>query len=152
MYAKVVGAEQLAIVAARLKVAGAVELRRELLVGLRAGAQPLIPKVRAAALEQLPKRGGLNVRVAGEPMSVRIRTGGRSPSVRIVTKTSDTGGADRGVIRHPVFGHRDRKWSSQPYVPAKGYFSETLTREAPQVRHELILGVESVNRRVTRPL
>jgi len=150
-FVKVTGANELAIVARRLKQAGEGQLRRELLAGLRAGAKPLIPLAKQAARNQLPKRGGLAARVASEPMSVRIRTGGRNPSVRIVTTTTDTRGANRGVIRHPVFGHRDR-FVSQPFPRSAGWFDQTLSREGPAVADELRRTLQKVADQLGRRL
>lgn len=140
---------QLAILGARLKVAGAVGLRRELLKGIREAAKPLIEDARAAALEELPKAGGLNERIASDPMSVRTRLTGSNVGVRIVTTTTDTRGADRGRLRHPTFGHRDR-WVTQAIRP--GWFTDTLSREAPKVTPAIIAAMEVVAEALTVPV
>lgn len=138
---RITGGDQLAALGARLKAAGEGGLRRELLGGIRTGVKPLIQDVRVVAREVLPHHGGLNERVANDPMQVRTRLTGGSVGVRITTTTTDTRGANRGVIRHQVFGHNDR-WVSQPYARAKGYFDNTIAAGAPKIQKAL-LGVMS---------
>jgi hypothetical protein len=91
----------------------------------------MVVEARQAARDRLPKAGGLNTRVAAEPMLIRNRLTGTGVGVRIVTTTTDTRGANRGIIRHPVFGHRDQ-WVAQPYEPAKGWFDQTLEKASPE--------------------
>lgn len=134
----VTGAGQLERLGLRLKFEGAIVLRRELLFGIREGAKPLIGDVRDAALKRLSKRGGLNAYVAESDIKVVTRLTGARVGVRIVNTrknakrggTSDFG-SDRGVVRHPVFGHRDRKWAETKVEP--GWFTETLNHAAPTV-------------------
>jgi hypothetical protein len=135
----------------RLKAAGAGELRVELLRGLRAAAKPLIRDAKQAAHDRLPKHGGLNERVAKEPMTVRNRLTGSGVGVRIVTTTTDTRGTNRGRIRHQVFGHTDR-WVTQTYEPAKGWFDDTLEHGAPEVQAEMMKVITEVGEALTRRL
>ena len=67
----------------RLKVAGDKSFRRDLNKGVKKAVRPLIPKARAAARTELPKRGGLNKRVAGSPMRTKVLTGRNKYGVRI---------------------------------------------------------------------
>jgi hypothetical protein len=152
----VIGSGQLEAVGARLKLQGAKGLRRELLVGLKLGAAPLVGDVRAAARAQLPKSGGLNRYVADGDIKVAVRLSGRLTGVRIVNSrknakkggTSDFG-TDRGVIRHPVFG--TDKWVEQR-LPSAGWFSKTLEDKAPSVTPFVVAALESVAVRMTLPL
>ena len=130
------GVAQLEALGVKLKLAGATGLRRNLLAGIRAGAQPLVGDVRAAALALLPKGGGLNEYVAASPIAVRTRLTGASVGVRIVNtkKGAQSGGtaqfgSDKGAVRHPVYGHRDRKWATTNVTP--GWFSKTLEDKSP---------------------
>jgi len=144
----ITGVEQLAALGVRLKVAGAKDLRRELLAGLRVAAKPLVADARAAATAQLPKRGGLNARVAKDPILIRNRLTGSGVGVRIVTTTSDTRGANRGTWRHPVF--KTGAWVEQTYAPAKGWFDDTLTKAAPAARVQILAAMESVALKITK--
>jgi len=145
------GTKDLELLGLRLTVAGNGGLRRELLAGLRAGARPLIPALQDAARAELPKRGGLNEHVAASRFSVRTRLGPGSAGVSIVNQpaadTSRRGGgqtqfgSDRGAVRHPVFGHKDR-WAVTTVQP--GWFSKTLEARMPQVAAELTATVTAV--------
>jgi hypothetical protein len=140
---EITGLDQLRRLGLALKVAGNGGLRRELLSGLRAAAKPLVKDAKQAALDKLPKAGGLNTRIAGEPMLIRNRLTGSSAGVRIVTTTTDTRGPNHGVIRHPVFGHMDR-WVTQPYPAGKGWFDQTLEKASPGAQKAIAEAVAKV--------
>lgn len=129
-----------------LKNAGRGELRKALNKGLREAAKPLIPKTRESALSGLPRRGGLARQVAKTPQRVQVRTG-RDPGVRIAVSNSRSGAraANRGVIRHPVFGHRDR-FVAQQVQP--GWFDRPLLEAAKDVLPELERVLERVAQQV----
>lgn len=142
------GADQFLALSKALKHAGRTELRKELNKGMRDGAKPLIPKARAEALSRLPKSGGLAAQIAREPMRVQTRTG-RDPGVRIVVGKKRGGArqANRGAIRHPVFGNRD-VWVEQQ-VPA-GWFDDPMRSGARSVRPALEQAIENVAAKVVR--
>jgi len=137
------GSAQLAALAVRLKVAGDKTLRRELLRGLKSGADPLVKAVAEAARNQLPKHGGLNEQVAGQKVKVQVRTGARTAGVRMTTDAPDTSQTDTGFVRHPVYGNR-QKWVTQQIPAAKGWWSRTLANGAPDVQPELTAAMERV--------
>lgn len=152
----VVGAGQLELLGVRLKAAGAVGLRRQLLAGIRAGAAPLVGDVREAARSILPKSGGLNNWVADSNIRVATRLSGRNVGVRIINSRSGSGsggtadfGSDKGVVRHPVFGHAGR-WSTTKVTP--GWFSHTLEEKVSSVTPFVVAACESVAVALTRPL
>jgi len=130
------GSEHLAALGKRLKTVGDKTLRRELLRGLKAGAEPLVVAVADAARSQLPKRGGLNEQVAGQKVKVQVRTGARTAGVRLTTTAPDTSQTDSGFVRHPTFGNR-KKWVTQRIPAAKGWWSKTLADGGPAVQPEL---------------
>lgn len=142
------GAEEFLRLSKALKHAGRTELRKELNKGMRRAAKPLIPKARAEALKRLPSKGGLAKQVAREPMRVQVRTG-RNPGVRIVVgrKRGGARGANRGSIRHPVFGNR-QVWVTQPVPP--GWFDEPLSDSAPAVRRDLERALHDIAEQVVR--
>ena len=137
------GSAQLAALAVRLKVAGDKTLRRELLRGLKSGAEPLVKKVADAAREQLPHGGGLNEQVASQKVKVQVRTGARTAGVRMTTTAPDTAMTDSGFVRHPVYGNR-KKWVVQEIPAAKGWWSKTLADGASDVQPELAAAMERV--------
>jgi len=135
------GSEQLAALAARLKVTGEKGLRTQLLRGLKSGAEPLVKKVADAAREQLPHGGGLNEQVAGQKVKVQVRTGARTAGVRMTTTAPDTSQTDSGFVRHPVYGNR-KKWVTQQIPAAKGWWSQTLADGGSDVTPELLKVME----------
>lgn len=134
---QVSGAEDFYRLSKALKAAGEKELRKELNAELRKAGKPLIARTRQAALEQLPSSGGLAAQVAKEPQRIQVRTGAQTAGVRVVVGRRRGGarGANRGVIRHPVFGNTDR-WVNQPVEP--GWFDKTLERDAPGIARPAI--------------
>jgi len=142
------GVEDMLRLSKALKNAGRLDTRRELHKGIQKAARPLIPAARAAALTTLPQRGGLAGKVARAPMRVQVRTG-RDPGVRIVVGKDRSGAraANHGLIRHPVFGHRDR-WVDQR-VPAD-WFDGAMRRNAPAVRPEIARAMDRVVDKIVR--
>lgn len=133
-----------------LKDAGEKGLRRELHRNVRVAVKPLIPKARAAARAELPKRGGLNRRVAGSPMRTKVSTGRNRYGVRIEVIAAGGRGArrsNRGVIRHPVFGNRER-WVDQR-VP-DGWFDDTMRAAAPAIRRDVEKAIEKTLNDIAR--
>jgi hypothetical protein len=141
------GVEQLAALARQLKAAGDKGLKRELSKGIAAATKPLKVAVKQSALETLPKKGGLNVRVAAQ-ISPRTR---RSANGVRITATGKQGARnladlDRGIVRHPVFGHRGR-WSVEKVRP--GFWTRPLEDLAPGARQELLDAMQRVAGQIT---
>lgn len=143
------GAEQFLKLSKALKHAGRTELRKELTAGMRRAGKPLIAASRKEALRRLPQKGGLAQQVAKEPQRVQVRTGARTAGVRIVVgkKRGGARSANRGVVRHPVFGNRE-VWVNQR-VP-KGWFDDAMKAGAPTVRRELEKAMRDVAEKVVR--
>ena len=131
------GAEDFLRLSRALKAAGQTELRKQLNKTMRDAAKPLLPKVKAAAEANLPKKGGLNTRIAKKPFRVQTRTGASTAGVRIVGTKVDPR-IDQGRVYHPVFGRSPGV--VQQVKP--GYFSETLAAEGPAVRDDLAQALE----------
>lgn len=132
-----------------LKDAGRGELRKELNKGIRTAAKPVIAATRSEALSRLPQRGGLARQVAKEPQRIEVRTGARTAGVRVVVgrKRGGARGANRGVIRHPVFGNRER-WVDQQVPP--DWFDKPARRSAPRIRRAVERSMEAVADRIVR--
>jgi hypothetical protein len=142
------GADQFLKLSKALKNAGRTELRKELHKGIRQAARPLIPAARAEALRRLPKSGGLAAQVAKEPARVQQRTGS-DPGVRIVIGRNRGGAraANRGVIRHPVFGNRE-VWVDQRVQP--GWFDDSMKASAPEIRRGIERAMDAVIDEIVR--
>lgn len=128
-------------------------LRAQLLAGIRVGAKPAIEAARGAARSTLPKHGGLNEEVATTQITVATRLTGPRVGVRIgVTKgrkrSNKAYGANKGVVRHPVFGKA--KWVEQK-VPA-GWFDDTLRKSTPLISGPIQAAMQRVAEEATRRL
>ncbi len=134
--ASVRGADDFLALSRRLKAVGETELRKELHRAMGAAAKPLIPKVKDAARRNLPRQGGLNERIAKKPLRAQTRTGAKTAGVRIVGTKVDPR-INEGRIFHPVFG-RPGSGVVQQVPRARGYFDETLSREGPAVRDDIL--------------
>lgn len=151
MDVKVTGAEEFGILARRLKEAGAKDLRKELYAGINRSVKPLRADVKQAAGEQLPGRYA-DIIATTMKISARKRAAGQNPAIYLVGKAKTSRGSDRdlgslnrGRLRHPLFGNRKR-WYDQRIRP--GFWSGTLTADAPKVRQELVEAIQKVARKI----
>lgn len=140
---RVTGADDLAALGKALKAAGDRELRRELMKGLQRAGKPAKEAAKAAARSELPSSGGLGEYVARSKFSVRTRASGNSPGVEVVAKNAelDLPAMNRGRLRHPVYGNRNR-WVTQQIKPR--WFTDAMEAQAPQVRRELVAAIRAV--------
>jgi hypothetical protein len=142
------GAEQLAALSKALKDAGEKDLQRELSKAITAAVKPVKPAVQKSARRILPKRGGLAARVAKASITTRKRSGPRIAGVRVVATSRDSlRQIDRGFIRHPVFGNRER-WVTQRVQP--GWFTEPTEAMRDDVQRALIKAMNDVAKKLSR--
>lgn len=141
------GADDFLRVSKALKAAGLTDVRKELHKGIRKAARPLIPKVRAEARKRLPRSGGLAEQVAREPMRIAVRTG-NDPGVRVVVgkKRGGAQAANRGAIRHPVFGQD--VWVEQRVSP--GWFDDPIRGSVPEIRRDIERSMRDVVNTIAR--
>lgn len=144
------GAEDFLALSRRLKAAGETELRKELHKAVGAAAKPLIPKVKAAAQDKFPQRGGLANRMARKPLRAQTRTGALTAGVRIVGSKVDPRMDESGRISHPVYGRKPNVVQNVPGVA--GYFSETLEKAGPEIRGDVLNVLEDFTQRITKGL
>ena len=149
---KALGASNVAATGLGPGFGGGRTLRAQLLAGIRSAVAPMINEVRTSAREQLPKHGGLNESVATSKFAVRTQTLGPRAGVRITNTSHGGGGANRGVIRHPVFGRAKTPWVSQQDPAAAGWFDATLAHHAPQVSVAIRATMEVIAIEATRRL
>lgn len=146
------GADQLYRLSKALKAAGQTELRKELNKGVKTAAKSLIADTRAAAKRDLPKRGGLNIRMAKAPQRIRIRTG-KDPGVSVVVPKKQPG-YNEGIIRHPVFGKKTpgekskAKWVTQRIDGE--WFDGTIRKGTHRVAPEMERALERVAEEIVR--
>lgn len=141
------GADDLGVLAKRLKEVGDKTLRKELLAGIRVATKGTKAAIKANALSSLPARGGLAAIVANSKVSTKTRTTG-AIGIRITAANPHSiRGMDRGNLRHPVFGNRG-KWVSQK-VKA-GWFTDPIEADAPNIRYEIGQAMSSVAAKLER--
>ena len=112
----VIASRDLPIIKAKLKELGSGTKQ---LATIRRRAQSVVPPIEREvdkyALAILPKRGGLNQWVADSKVRASVKTGARSAGVYLrmgrnsLRKRADLVSIDKGVVRHPTFGHRGAK-------------------------------------------
>lgn len=128
-------ADELRELAAALKTAGDKVMRKEVIDTLKAEAKPLGESAMRNAGATLPRRGGLAEVVAATPVTVKVRLGGRQAGITLVGRGRvGIASIDEGTLRHPLYGNR-AFWFSQSVRP--GWWSETISRGAPQVAMKL---------------
>ena len=118
-------------------------LQKRLRSGLQAAAKPLAEDVIREGSEKMPERGGLRARIAASRPGITASLAAKnvSLSVRITNRQRDALGTyDSGKIRHPVFGEKRLKLSSDgslgsawvaQTIPAD-QFSDAFKRGAPE--------------------
>lgn len=138
----VVGWEDFIEFGRKLKKAGNGQLQREVNQGIVRAVRPLQAKVRASARETLPRRGGLAATISRSSM----RTQRRASGIRFTTThRHDIRAMDRGRLRHPLFGNRER-WYSQAVEP--GWWSDPINASGQRVRAEIEVALINIRNQV----
>jgi hypothetical protein len=134
-----------------LKFGGGKTLRAQLLAGIRIAAKPAVEATRQAARDTLPKKGGLNNYVADTQITSATRLTGPRVGVRIGVKRGNhkAYGANKGTIRHPVFGRAT--WVDQE-LHTRGWFDKTLESKKPEITTGVRSAMEAVAIEATRRL
>jgi hypothetical protein len=137
---------------AKLKRAGAGDLRKQLHKDMREAAKPLLPAIRRQAAARFDHRGGLGRHMSkGSRYRTVVKTGAATAGVSIRANKTDPRTDSQGRIAHPVPGPDGqpmrgadgrRIMAVQHFPEGVGYFRETIEERAPQVRRALIDGLE----------
>lgn len=137
-----------------LRAAGHADLVRDLLRDLRTGAKQVTVETRRAALANLPRRGGLALRVSKAPQRITARAGNTTATVAVVVPGKKKGNAavqtDQGFVRHPVFGRVDasgKRVFVRQQTRGAGWFSRTAEFVEPDVLRELDKTMDAAARR-----
>lgn len=144
---------QLREIALRLRAAGDGALFNSVRAEIRAEARPLVDAVHQAALDRLPKSGGLNEYVAAQHVTISTRTGPRTAGVRLTgpKKIRSGGQTNKGYVRHPTRkgpGWEDvnrEKWRTTEYPPMAGWWTDTLSERSPAVTVRIVGVIDRVN-------
>jgi hypothetical protein len=122
---------------------------------MRKIAAPMRQSARNGALAILPKRGGLNERVAGSRFTVSFYSGSRGVRFRVtgVSRQRDQLSRmdDPGFVRHPVFPDPSRPrsewtWRGQSITP--GWFTKPLTLDATRNGGEIDHAIADLARKL----
>ena len=118
-------ATELHVLSARLRATGQSGLKRNITVAVRTATVPARDAVRAELRATMPKEGGLNEWLAKASVTSTVLTGAKTAGVVIrgTKRGHDLKAANTGIVRHPVYGHRDR-WATTD-VPA-GWWEKAL--------------------------
>lgn len=147
------GADDFLRLSKALKHAGQTELRKELHKGMRTAAKPLVAEARAAALEELPQRGGLAPWVAKRSaFRAQVRTGEQTAGVRIASGKAGQAGRTLnalGWVRHKVFGNPEA-WVTQHVPGAVGWFDRAMTKHAPEIADDIEKAMHDVAEQVVK--
>ena len=156
------GREQLRVLAARLKEAGAEGqgFRRELMKQIDEAAQPLAREI--ASLAHLePYMPDRYAGVLAADIAVRSQKifAGASPRVSVTCKTRGehrrkVRHLDAGFINHPVFatGPRDEwNWvNNQTAGMVPGFFTVPCEKATPAIREKVLQALTETARQITR--
>lgn len=146
------GAAALRKLAADLRQADRVDLQRELQKGLRDAAKPLYRRVIEEIRSIIPHRGGYSEILArAYYQTVSVRTVGGGAGMTVIGRAKgkaelrDVDAVNRGVLRHPVYGHRSR-WATTSVPP--GFFDNP----ARELEDDLVRNAEAALDRVADKL
>lgn len=121
-------------VAAALGRAGE-EFRRGANREMRRAGEPAVNAAHARARAILPHAGGLGGRVSRATITVTVSETGDTVRLTIAVHGSSPS-IDRGRVRHPVYGHRDR-WVWQNVPP--GWFTVPMHDTEQDMRRRLLV-------------
>lgn len=122
------------------------DLPKEMRKGISKIGPPAKKAVKASAAKRMPKKGGYAA-VVEKTLRVRVKQdhGFTTAGVTIVTYANgkaqrrDVPALNRGILRHPVYGHRRRKWVAQKI--RSGFWDEAMdeTSDAAEAQFAAVL-------------
>lgn len=150
-------ADDLATLAANLREAGDVGLRRELIAGIREGTKPVPEAIRKDLKPHLPDRYA-EVLDADLRITISVHTGASDPGVFIIAqpikKKRKIRTINAGNLRHPVFGsflvpRRNWTWRDQEAPSVEpGWFDDPCKASAPGVREQIDAALDRVKAQI----
>jgi hypothetical protein len=141
-------AADFARLAQRLKDAGETGLRRELTQAINDSVKPFADEINAAEYLRpyMPDRyaetlaGDLRVstvkQASASAYGVSVKVQGRLHRRQVQT-------LNRGLLRHPLFGERER-WFTQTGGMKPGFFDDATAAAKPEIRQQVIDAINSV--------
>jgi hypothetical protein len=151
------GAQQLAQLSRQLRAAGDRELQKELTRSITEALKPLRKeKLPQSATDHLPRRGGLNKRIAKSKYTISRRTSNRTQGLRLNAKYMyNLMLIDKGFVRHPAFKRRGEEgrrvvWVTQRVEP--GWFTKPMEDAQPDVQRRINEAMQEIADRITEGL
>lgn len=132
------------VLAAKLRAAEA-DLKPEVGKALSSGARSLPLDAQISALQNLPRRGGLNRLVARSRFRVR-RTSTMQADV-IASGIDQLSDINAGRVNHPTFGHHPRQTQRLPR--ARDWFSTPMHHGKDKISHAIGDAMHRVAKRIT---
>ncbi len=146
------GADDIARVAAECRRLGnGREIPNQMAREIRSAVPPIRAGVRANAATYLPKRGGFASIATRTNVRASVRRGARTAGVRIIAtrkgrlRKADTAAVNRGVLRHPLWGNRERWYTTK--VKA-GFVTDAVAAGADEFRDACVRSVDKAVRAV----
>ena len=135
-------------VAKALKSAGTKELRAKIRKAMSEETKPTRKAVKQSALDNLPKKGGLNKWAAKVPnANTDFRPKSAGIRIRIAKKGHDMAALNRGRLRHPLFGDR-KHWYTQAIAP--GFFTKPIENDGPALKARLLVAIGEFMKQVEK--
>jgi len=131
-----------------LRAAAGGGAMRQVADAMREGARPLPGYIARAALSQLPHRGGLDRRVAAEPVSITSRSSAESAVVTLAMRRHDAATTDRGYVEHLTYGRPPLRTESIPR--ASGWWSDTLRDRSHELTPHILRAMQRVAEDIQR--
>lgn len=143
--ASVDGIEQFAELKRDFKAAGTKQLKTELLAAGRRLDRKVTTAVRAHAVSDLPRAGGLNVYTSKRlQFTTTSQVSAKGFRFRFTTIGKvDIRALNSGALRHPVYGNTDR-WVKQNIRP--GFVDRALDEMSEDIRAEFLQAVDAALR------
>lgn len=141
------GAEGLRLVGIAVRRLGSDRtIVNEMAKEIRGAVPPIRAAVKASALANLPKRGGLNRWTASAKLTAQVRRGAQSAGVSLRDskgsrgKRHDLRALNDGFIRHPLWGNREH-WYPQRVAPE--FFQKAIVPEGVDAfRNKVVVAVD----------
>ena len=140
------GADKLLVLSKQLKAMGNKDLQKELTKGINAAFKPLKRELPQSARNTLPRKGGLNEKVAALKFTVSRRKSNNGQGLKLIArnKISIKNMDDPGRVRHPVFARdgKPRVWVDQKITP--GWATKPFEADAKNIRNDIEVAMHRV--------
>ena len=147
---RITGLDDIADAARALRKMGEKDVPKEMRAAGKRIGEPAADLIKAAAIEVLPHKGGLNTWVGGRIKSTTlVKISGRNVGIRIKTRhrgrtgLSDLAAMNDGRVRAPLFGDTSHWYLHS--IPA-GFVTKALEPMADTAEQEFLAAVDEIIR------